>query len=106
MIMRKRQKKHDFYLNEKEEKVLKEKLKLTKMSQSDYFRFLIMDKEVKEKPGEDFYRFMKDLRGLAINLNQLTMISHKNGFINVEKYESLKKEIEEIILDIKKHYLN
>ena len=106
MTMRKRQNKHEFYLNDKENKILNQKIEKAKISKSDYFRLLITDKEIKEKPGEKFYDVVKNLRGMATNLNQLAIVANKTGNINKERYESLEKEIKDLILEIKKHFLN
>lgn len=104
--MRKRQIKKNFFIDEYEDKILKKKIAKAKLTESDFFRSLILDKEVKEKPGLEFYNYLNVVRGMATNLNQLTKLAHINGEINVERYESLKKEIEDFILDIKEHFLN
>lgn len=43
---------------------------------------------------------------MGINVNQLTMLSHKTGEINVSRYEELKIEIEDFILEVKENFLN
>lgn len=104
--MRKRQIKKNFFVNEKEERILKQKAAKAKVSEAEFLRSLITDREVKEKPGIEFYDYIKVLRGMGINVNQLTMLAHKNGEINVSRYEELKKEIEDFILEVKEHFLN
>ncbi len=104
--MRKRQIKKNFFVDEHEDKILKNKIEKAKITESEYFRSLILDKEIKEKPGLEFYDCFKVLRGMSNNLNQLTILAHVNGEVNVDRYESLKKEIENLILEIKSHFLN
>ena len=104
--MRKRQIKKNFFVNEQEAKLLKQKSKKAKLSESDYLRILITDKEVKEKPGLEFYEYINVVRGMATNLNQLTKLAHINNEIDEKKYEELKKEIENFILEIKERFLN
>ena len=96
----------NFFVNEKEERILKQKAAKAKLSEAEFLRSLITDREVKEKPGIEFYDYIKVLRGMGINVNQLTMLVHKNGEINVSRYEELKKEIEDFILEVKEHFLN
>ena len=104
--MRKRQIKKNFFVNEKEEKILKQKAAKAKLSEAELLRSLITDKEIKEKPGLEFYDFIKVVRGMGINVNQLTKLAHINGEVDIEKYEILKIEIENFILEVKEHFLN
>ena len=67
MIMRKRQIKKNFFIDEYEDKILKKKIAKAKLTESDFFRSLILDKEVKEKPGLEFYNYWNGNKSESIN---------------------------------------
>ena len=69
--MRKRAIKKQFWLNENENKMLKEKSKKTGLSEAEYLRCLIEGYNPKEKPDEEFYKIMRNLRAIGNNLNQI-----------------------------------
>ena len=68
--MRDRTIKKQFWLNEYEDKLLKEKSKKAGLSEAGFIRNFIKGYKLKEKPDENFYYVLKDLRGIAINVNQ------------------------------------
>lgn len=65
--MRNRTIKKQFWLNETEEKILKEKSKKAGLSEAELMRSFINGYKLKEKPDEIFYYVLKDLRGMATN---------------------------------------
>ena len=69
--MRNRTIKKQFWLNETEEKLLKEKSKKAGLSEAEVIRSFINGYKLKEKPDENFYYVLKELRGIATNVNQL-----------------------------------
>ena len=103
--MRTRTIKKSFYLNENENNMLKEKCFNGVISESNYFRMCIMDKEIKEKPDERFYDTLEQLRGIATNINQIARVANTDGTIDIESLKIFEKEVKEIISDLKKKYL-
>ena len=75
--MRNRTIKKSFYLNEEENRLLKEKCFGGFISESDFFRMCILNKEIKEKPDEKFYDTLEQLRGVATNINQIARVRFK-----------------------------
>ena len=59
----------------------------------------------KEKPSEDFFETIKQLRRIGNNLNQLVMIAHKTGSIDIIRYKRDVAELNENILEIRKKVL-
>ena len=39
------------------------------LSESAFFRFVINDTQIKEKPDENFYKILNDLRGIVVYIN-------------------------------------
>ena len=95
--MRNRTIKKSFYLNEEENRLLKEKCFGGFISESDFFRMCILNKEIKEKPDEKFYDTLEQLRGIATNINQIV--------IDVDPLKEFEKEVKDIISDLRKKYL-
>lgn len=103
--MRNRTIKKQFWINETEEKLLKEKSKKANISEADFLRNCINGFQVKEKPDENFYQVLKDLRGIAVNINQLARSSNIYGYYDREQYNSNIKKISDFIVDIQEMYL-
>ena len=77
----------------------------SKMTKSDVIRNLILEKEIKEKPGIEFYEVMKELSKIGVNLNQIAYKANKNNVIDEEKYKILAKEWQEFSRQVKSKFL-
>lgn len=104
--MRSRTIKKQFWINETEEKLLKEKSKKANIFEADFLRNCINGFQVKEKPDENFYQVLKDLRGIAININQLAKSSNRYGYYDVKEYNKDIQKISDFIIDIQEMYLS
>ena len=65
--MRKRAIKKQFWLNENENKMLKENSKKTGLSEAEYLRSLIEGYKPKEQPKEEIYKIIRKLRSIGNN---------------------------------------
>lgn len=72
--MRKRYIRKDIMLNEIENEKLIEDCQRCNLSYGEYFRRLLMNEQIKEKPGKEFYVIMKQLSKIGVNLNQTDKI--------------------------------
>lgn len=79
--MRNRTIKKSFYLNEEENRLLK------------------------EKPDEKFYDTLEQLRGIATNINQIARVANQKRVIDVDPLKEFEKEVKDIISDLRKKYL-
>lgn len=104
--MRKRDIKKQFWLNAEEENLLKEKSQKAGLSEADFIRSYIKGYKVKEKPDENFYYVLRDLRGIATNINQLARNANRYGYINEEKYNKDLQKVSDFIIDIQEMYLS
>ena len=103
--MRNRTIKKSFYLNEEENRLLKEKCFGGFISESDFFRMCILNKEIKEKPDKKFYDALEQLRGVATNINQIARVANQTRIIDVDSLKDFEKEVKDIISDLRKKYL-
>ncbi len=104
--MRNRTIKKQFWINETEEKLLKEKSKKANISEADFLRNCIIGIQVKEKPDENFYKVLRDLRGIAININQLARSANQYRYhSDAETYKKDFQKVSNFIVDIQEMYL-
>lgn len=103
--MRERTIKKNFWLNKEEDRILKEKCTKANITESEYFRRIILNYEIKEKPDQEFYTAMKDLRGIAVNVNQIARKANSLNFIDTPQYANISKELNKFMLEIKEKFL-
>jgi bacterial mobilization protein MobC len=105
-LLRKRDIKKQVWLNETENKRLKENAKKTGLNESAYLRSLIMGYKPKEQPNEKFYEDMNQLRGISINLNQIARKANSLGLVDAPFYRKTYNKLNEFMQHIKKEYLD
>ena len=103
--MRNRNIKINVFLNEEENKTLNEKVRKSGLNKSEFFRKIILDYKLKEKPDEKFYEVLSQLRGMATNINQIARASNRYGYVNSDKYAPLAHKIEDLILSLQEVYV-
>ncbi len=103
--MRNRNIKINIFLNEEENKIFNEKVKKSGLNKSEFFRKIILDYQLKEKPDEKFYEVLSQLRGMATNLNQIARACNRYGYVNNDKYIPLAHKIEDLVLSLQKVYV-
>ena len=93
------------HLSDDEFAIVKHHTKKTGLSKEAYIRSVLLGSIPKEKPDERFYAMMKDLSGIANNVNQLARKANTFGSINsrslqneAEKWSKFQTEMREIIL--------
>lgn len=101
----KRKIKKQFWFNIEEERKIKKISKLSMLSEADVIRNLVMNCELKEKPDEEFYKFIKVLYGIGNNINQLTRRANINGFVDEIEYKKEKNKLDKFINDVYDRYL-
>jgi len=77
----------------------------SKMTKSDVIRNLILEEEIKEKPGIEFYEVMKELSKIGVNLNQIARRANQNNSIDKEYYKQLATEWQEFSKQVKSKFL-
>ena len=103
--MRKRNNRLWVHLSDDEFDVVKHRIVKTGLSKEAYIRSVLLGNIPKEKPDERFYSAMKDLTGIANNVNQLARKANAFGSIHsrmlqveAEKWSQLQTEIREVVL--------
>ncbi len=94
-----------FRASYKEYEKLKENAQKTGLSLSSYIRTTALNLVPREKPDDEFYDVMKYLRIASNNLNQIAVKANTYNYIDASKMNSLAKELEEFMMDIRTKYL-
>lgn len=103
--MRNRPIKKQYWLNETEDNLLKEKCTKAGLSESDFMRAYVNGYKVKEKPDENFYYILRNLGGVASNINQIARVANSSGYVNRDSYTENMNKILNFITDIEELYL-
>jgi len=79
--MRKKNNRLWVHLSDDEFAVVKQHINRTGLSKEAYIRSVLLGYIPREKPDERFYEMMKDLSGIANNVNQLARKANAFGSI-------------------------
>ena len=103
--MRVREKQITFWMTYDEYYNLKGKADKVGLSVSELIRELTNNYEPREKPPEQFYEAIKQIRAVGNSLNQLARKANALGFIDELQYKKNVDTLNGFILDIKKEFL-
>ena len=89
--MRSRQIRVSFYLSDSERLHLKQQAANAGMSMSDLIRQLVAGCEVKPKPTEEQIAILKQISGIARNINQMTRLANSTHQVSCEDIQKLQE---------------
>ena len=75
------------------------------LSESQLVRMLIRGYRPKEKPDDRFYEVMRQLSGIANNINQLAAKAHSLGFVDAQKLNDEVVRWHQFQADIERQFL-
>lgn len=104
--MRKRDIKKQVWLNENENKILKENAKKCGLNESFYLRNLIIGYKPKEQPTEKMFEIINQLKYVGINLNQIARKANSLGLVDAPFYKKVCSKWNELSEQIKKEFLD
>lgn len=100
--MRKRTIKKQIWINQNEDNLLKYKSKKSGLNESEFLRSCIKGYKVKEQPTKEIREFLKQITGIANNVNQIALRVNVNGNIQTDDIKYLNENINQFILDFQK----
>jgi len=103
--MRKRDVSIRVRLTESEADHLNQLVKKSGRSREAFLRAIIEGYQLCERPDPEFYKVMRDLRGIGTCINQLAAKANTLGFIDMPRFEEEAKKWRQLQLDIRKHFL-
>ena len=89
-----------FRLNEKEARLLNDKVIRSGLSREAYLRQLVAGVVPKEAPPPDYYKMMHELHGIGNNLNQIAVKAHTLNVVDVKRYDEAVKVFYEAVEQI------
>lgn len=101
---RTRQHKIEVRLNDEEYFKLEDTISLMGTNRSEYLRKLIVGTRIKEKPPDDFYKYMKEFSLMGSNLNQIA--ERINTITKIEDWEYEDIDPKEFIKQLKRLRIN
>ena len=104
--MRKRDILKTFYVDDEENKRLKQNAKKAGLNESAYIRNLIMGYKPKEQPTENMYEIIKQLKLVGINLNQIARKANALDIVDAPFYKKVYEKWNKLAQDIKKEFLD
>ena len=93
VIMRKRNNRIVFYLNDKELATLDRKVKKAGRSREAFIRNAVADIQIKEAPPADLHKLIWEIRRVGNNIDQILMIANSKGILNIP---DLRKAIDDL----------
>lgn len=105
MAKRRREIKKQFWFSKEEVLDLKEKALKVDLTESELVRMLISGYEPRERPDENLQEFIKQLRLIGNNLNQIAKKAHEFGFIDVLLYKRETDKLNEFMENIKDEFI-
>ena len=100
--MRKRTIKKQIWINQTEDNLLKMKSKKSGLNESEFLRSCIKGYKIKEQPTKEIREFIKQISGIANNINQIAKAVNTVGYVIDEDLEYIKNTIPQFILDFQK----
>lgn len=87
-------------LNRKEAEGLEKRVKKSRLSREAYLRHLIDGSVPREAPPPDYFAMMRELHGIANNLNQIAQKAHVLNVLDVQRYDAATRKVETAIRKI------
>ena len=102
VLMRKRNHRIVFYLNDAEFETLESKVKQTSLSREGFIRNLISDVPIQEKPPADIHKLIWEVRRVGNNIDQILTIANARGLLDVPQLRKAMadlRDVEKLIAD-------
>ena len=100
--MRQRTIKKQIWINQTEEKLLKEKSKKAGLTEAEFIRSCIKGYKIKEQPTKEIIEFTRQISGIANNVNQISRAVNISRYVRNEDLEYLNSTITKFIRDFQK----
>ena len=100
--MRKRNIRVQVWMNRNEKTKLQTNAKKSGMNQETYIRTLITGYVPREQPPVDYHSFIRELRAIRNNLNQIAVHAHTTGHLDKAVFQYEANRLRATVLDIQK----
>ena len=98
--MRTRTHRIEFYLNDREYEKFIRAVKKSGLNLSTYLRHLVKDRIPQDRPPQDYFDILKEIRAIGNNINQIAYVANATGDINASSYIEKSNELSRLYLKI------
>ena len=100
-FLRKRAIRVRFHVNEEEYAHLKKQVELSGLATEQYLRQLLMGKEIKAKPTEEWKSLIRQLSAIGNNINQIARIANTYRQVSQEDVNQMQEYFAQIWEQVK-----
>lgn len=104
--MRKRNHRIVFYLDDSEYNALERKVKMTSLSREGFIRKAIQNAQIHTAPPADLPVFIRELRRVGVNIDQILMIANARGLLDVPRLHKALEDLRDVESTIISAYQN
>ena len=101
-FIRERTIKKQFWVSQNEDYLLKAKSKKAGLTEAEFLRSCIKGYKIKEQPTKEIREFIKQVAGIANNINQIAIKVNINKYAAVDEVKDIKNTIDNFIIDFQK----
>ena len=98
--MRIRQHRIEFRLNEREFAKFDRAVKKSGLSYAPYVRHLVNDRVPQDKPPQEYFDILKELRSIGKDINQIAAVADSAGIIDAKQYHENYLELLHLTLNL------
>ena len=84
---------------------LNQKAKLTCLTEAALIRFLIKGFHPREKPGDEFYKYMREMSLIGNNINQIAAKVNSLGIFDSVQFAGEMEKLHQLEADLEEHVL-
>ncbi len=93
------------WVNHEEDQEIKKKASLACLTESALVRFLIKGYHPREKPDEEFYKYMRQMSAIGNNINQIAAKVNSLGTFDSERFQQEIEKLHQLEADLEAHFL-
>ena len=97
--------KKQIWMNRDEDQDLKHKAHRACLSEASLIRLLIKGYHPREKPDEDFYRYMREMSRIGNNINQIAAKVNSLGIFDSERFDGEMEKLHQLVADLETAFL-
>jgi hypothetical protein len=86
-----------FRLDDDEAACFRETAKRSCVSQEAYIRFLINGKRPQDRPPPDYFAFVREVRAIGNNINQIARVANATGVIDADGFRRCYDELARLL---------
>ena len=101
-IYERKNNKKQFWVSQNEDYLLKAKSKKAGLTEAEFLRSCIKGYKIKEQPTKEIREFIKQVAGIANNINQIAIKVNINKYAAVDEVKDIKNTIDNFIIDFQK----